>query len=85
MEPLGIKTITLILNIIWIMGKRRQANIMHYEYTPMQYTAIFHGCKNDNVQFKLFDYFHIFAKNIDCGYTLNVCFRVKTRVGPMVL
>ena len=22
--------------------------IMHYENTPMQYTAIFHGCKNDN-------------------------------------
>ena len=20
----------------------------HYENTPMQYTAIFHGCKNDN-------------------------------------
>ena len=22
----------------------------HYENTPMQYTAIFHGCKNDNFQ-----------------------------------
>ena len=23
----------------------------HYENTPMQYTAILHGCKNDNFQF----------------------------------
>ena len=23
-------------------------SINHYENTPMQYTAIFHGCKNDN-------------------------------------
>ena len=45
--------------------------IMHYENTPMQYTAIFHGCKNDNFQLKFFDYFHIFAQNIYCGYTLE--------------
>ena len=24
----------------------------HYGNTPMQYTAIFHGCKNDNFQLK---------------------------------
>ena len=24
--------------------------IFHYKNTPMQYTAIFHGCKNDNFQ-----------------------------------
>ena len=35
----------------------------------MQYTAIFHGRKNDNFRLKSFDYFHIFAQNIDCGYT----------------
>ena len=32
----------------------------HYENTPMQYTAIFHGCKNNNFQsilFLLFSYF----------------------------
>ena len=45
--------------------------IEHYENTPMQYTAIFHVCKNDNFQLKVFDYFHIFAQNIDCGYTLE--------------
>ena len=43
----------------------------HYENMPMQYTAIFHGCKNVHFQLKLFDYFHIFAQNIDCGYTLE--------------
>ena len=43
----------------------------HYENTPMQYTAIFHGRKNDNFRLKSLDYFHIFAQNIDCGYTLE--------------
>ena len=37
----------------------------------VQYTAIFHGCKNDNFQMKIFDIFLIFAQNIDCGYTLE--------------
>ena len=38
---------------------------------PMQYTAIFHGCKNDNFRMKIFDCFLFFAQNIDCGYTLE--------------
>ena len=37
----------------------------------VQYTAIFHGCKNDNFQMKCFDIFLIFAQNIDCGYMLE--------------
>ena len=37
----------------------------------MQYTAIFHGCKNDDSQMKKVDNFHIFAQNIDRGYTLG--------------
>ena len=37
----------------------------------VQYTAIFHGCKNDNFQMNFFDIFLIFAQNIDCGYTLE--------------
>ena len=44
---------------------------VYYENTPIQYTAIFHGCKIDNLHLKFFDYFHIFAQNIDCGYTLE--------------
>ena len=37
----------------------------------VQYTAIFHGCKNDNFQMKFFDIFLIFPQNIDCEYTLE--------------
>ena len=29
----------------------------HYDKTPIQFTAIFHGCKNDNLQMKHFDIF----------------------------
>ena len=43
-----------------------------YENTPMQHTAIFHGCKNDNFQLILFITIFIFLLlNIDCGYTLE--------------
>ena len=42
----------------------------NYANTPMQYTAIFHGCKNVHFQMKIFNIFLIFAQNIDCGYTL---------------
>ena len=37
----------------------------------VQYTAIFHGCKNYNFQMIFFYIFLIFAQNIDCGYTLE--------------
>ena len=37
----------------------------------MLYTAIFHSCKNDNLQRKNCDVFLNFAQNIDCGYTLE--------------
>ena len=43
----------------------------HYANMSVQYTAIFHGCKNDNFQMKISDIFLIFAQNIDCGYTLE--------------
>ena len=59
----------------------------HYAKMPMQYTAIFHGCKNVNFQMKKYNIFLIFAQNTDCGYTLeneavlisthNLCFRAK--------
>ena len=48
-----------------------KTNLKHYENTPMQYTAIFHSCENDNFQLIHFDHFHIFAQNIYCGYTLE--------------
>ena len=48
----------------------------HYEHTSMQYTEIFHGCKNDNFQTKIItrqknDIFLIIAQNLDPGYTLK--------------
>ena len=43
----------------------------YYENTPMQYTAIFHGRKNYDIQMKNGDIFLIFAQNMDCGYTLE--------------
>ena len=54
--------------------KRKTFNIIyifHYDNTPIQYTVIIHGCKNDNFQMKNCNIFHIFAQNIDCGYTLE--------------
>ena len=47
------------------------APVPHYANMSVQYTAIFHSCKNDNFQMKIFDIFLIFAQNIDCGYTLE--------------
>ena len=43
----------------------------HYANMSVQYTAIFHGYKNDYFQMKFFDFFLTFAHNIDCGYTLE--------------
>ena len=45
--------------------------VCHCENTPMQYAAIFRGCKNYNFQMKKCYIFLIFAQNIDCGYTLE--------------
>ena len=41
---------------------------LHYENMSVQYTAIFHGCKNGNFQMKKCDIFLIFAQYIDRGY-----------------
>ena len=43
----------------------------HCVNMPMQYAAIFKGCKNDNFKMKKEDIFLIFAQSIDCGYTLE--------------
>ena len=42
----------------------------NYENMPMQYTEFFKFVKNKNFQ-KMFDFFLIFAQNIDCGYMLE--------------
>ena len=45
--------------------------IDHYENTPMQYTVILHGCKDNNFQIKNCDIFLILAVIIYRGYTLE--------------
>ena len=72
--------------VFWIGATDKGEEGTHYENTPIQYTVIFHGCKNDNFRLILFYYFLIFAQNIDCGYTEAVltsthtlCFRAKIR------
>ena len=39
---------------------------------PIQYTEIFEVVKNDFFSRFFFYIFHIFAQNIDCGYTLEL-------------
>ena len=39
----------------------------HYENTPMQYTAIFHGCKNNNFQLIFFTIFIFLLKTYIVG------------------
>ena len=37
-------------------------SFLHYDNTPMQYTAIFHGCKNGNFQMNNCDIFLFLLK-----------------------
>ena len=53
------------------MGHHFACVNIHYANTPMQYTSIFHGCKNVHFQKNFLNIFLIFAQNIDCGYTLE--------------
>ena len=55
--------------------KRMYARFSHYEYMPMLYTAIFHGCKKDtcNFQVKNCDVFFNFAQNIEIRKNANPC------------
>ena len=48
-------------------------DLAHYANMSVQYTALFHDCKNDNFQmiFFIFFIFLSFAPNIDCGYALE--------------
>ena len=48
-----------------------RSSMKQYDNMPMQYTAIFHGCKNHNFQLKNCNIFLIFVQNIDHVYTLE--------------
>ena len=43
----------------------------NYVIKLIQYTAIFLSCTIENFQFNNIEILSIFAKNIDCGYTLE--------------
>ena len=47
--------------------------VMHYDNTPIQYTANFNGCKNYNFQLKFLNYFLIFVRNIDSSPPIDPC------------
>ena len=47
---------------------------IHYDNISLQYTVIFHSCKNDHLLMKNCDIFLIFAQNIDQSFCLFVCF-----------
>ena len=50
--------------IRYVRDFMRSQERKHNENTPMQYTAIFHLCKNLNFQMKKYDIFLIFAQNM---------------------
>ena len=45
----------------------KAAFIYNNDNMPVQYTVNFNGCKNNNFQLKIIDFFLVFAQNIDCG------------------
>ena len=65
---INVTVVKIAVNCIGVLTHRRG---IRYENTPMQYAAIFKGCKNGNFQMKNCDSFLIFVRNIDCGYTLE--------------
>ena len=54
-------------------------HVFYYENTPMQYTAIFHGCENVYFQMTIFNIFLIFAPEAVLTCTHNQCFGAKIR------
>ena len=75
MLSLSAVLVVLLIGNLYLRGDAVSLNVnmlgQHYANMSVQFTAIFHGCKNDNFQMKIFDIFLIFAPNIDCGYTLE--------------
>ena len=53
-----------VIEVWYHFTKTRPCNIQRF------FTAV-KMSKNENFLLKSFDFFHIFAQNIDCGYTLE--------------
>ena len=67
----ALRTNNIVQFSFVVMVFFQQKYVLHYENMPMQYTAIFHGYKNNEFQMKNCVIFLIFAQNIDRGYTLE--------------
>ena len=59
--------------------------LFHYENLPMQYTEIFFLLYKIKISSENFDIFLIFAKNIDCGYTLELLRRGGSNEYPQFM
>ena len=64
------KRIQIVSHLYIVCMDHSKESIHHYDNTPLQYTANFNGCKNDNFLLKKFN-FLIFAQNIGYGYRLE--------------
>ena len=83
-----------ILGWCWFFGTATGLDVVvlrhHYKNTPMQYTAIFHGCKNENIFDKKLINFLLFAQDIeavdfDCGRWVNMVLRGYKSHGHVIL
>ena len=67
--PIGQELLNLLTDCCKLLKVNHcQNGQFHNANKPMQYTGIFHGCKNVNFRMKFFNTFIIFAQNIDCGF-----------------
>ena len=61
----GVQEIRLVSHFvheIFIVVQNKTFFSIHYAHTSMQYTALFHGCKNDNFQMKFLIFFLFLLK-----------------------
>ena len=61
-----------LVKFSFALKKHETINAAHYANTPMQYTAIFHGCENFNFHMKNVIFFLFLLKTLIVGmYTLE--------------
>ena len=69
----AVKNGCILHRRVFIMKKKVfQCTPKHYDNTTMQYTAIFHSCKNYNFQMKNCYIFLIFAQKVDYWYMVKL-------------
>ena len=57
-----ISKLSIVLNFVHLLRGLNNMDL-HYQNSPMQDTAIFQGCENENFQLNLFDFFHFCSKH----------------------